>query len=63
MTPAGHVDRADNLLDKLRTDGRAWDESARIVTALEAVAHACIAIAIELGAPHVSGDTAAASGG
>lgn len=63
MTPAGHVDRADNLLDKLRTEGSSWDESGRTVTALEVIGHALIAIAIELGAPHVSGDTAAASSG
>lgn len=63
MTPQQHLDRAEELLATHTTQlGEPWDmaDSAYVY---QAIAHALIAVAVELGAPHVSGDTAAASGG
>lgn len=63
MTPAQHIAAAEILADRVSDLRTEWSEQERIALALAAVAHTGIAIAIELGAPHQSGDTAAASSG
>jgi hypothetical protein len=63
VTPAEHVNRSEQLLNILRDHGGAWEDGAKVVTALEALTHATVAVAIELGAPHDAAAAAAAGGG
>jgi hypothetical protein len=63
MTPAAHVAAAESLAERAFKLDSDWSEDERIAVSILSLTHACIAIAIELGAPHQSGDTAAASSG
>jgi len=63
MTPAEHIARAEEELQAARDLGNEWDQGERLSVALTAIGHALIAIAVELGAPHQSGATVAATGG
>jgi len=63
MTPAQHIAHAESELQAARDLGNDWELLERVTVALTAIGHGLIAIAIELGAPHQSGDTAAASSG
>jgi hypothetical protein len=52
VTPAEHITKAERLLSQAQnTEAEDWDTFAT-ATATEAIGHALIAIAIELGAPH-----------
>lgn len=63
MTPAAHVAVAESLAERAFKMDDSWSEDERIAVCLISLTHACIAIAIELGTPHQSGDTVAASSG
>lgn len=63
MTPADHIARAEKLLAQREPRNDAPWADADIGYLVAALAHVGIAIAVELGAPHVSGDTVAAPGG
>lgn len=63
MTPADHIALAEKLLRQCRDPDNGWLDQEALAVATEAGAHALVAIAVELGAPHQSGTAAAASGG
>jgi hypothetical protein len=63
VTPAEHIAAAEKLADRAFKMDNDWSEDERIAVAIISLTHACIAIGIELGAPHQSGDTVAASSG
>lgn len=59
MTPQQHVAYAEQLLDTLRSDGAFVDPADVLALALDAIGHAIIALAVEVGVPH---DTAPEAG-
>ena len=62
MTAAEHIAKAEQLLTQAHDpDIESWDSFAT-ASATEAIGHALIAIAIELGAPH-AGPASAVPGG
>lgn len=63
MTPAEHIDAAEQLLAKAAEPGRGWDEGELLATALQSLGHALIAIAVETGTPHTSAASAVPSAG
>lgn len=52
MSPADHVELAEQQLAMAAENGESWDTEMQTAWALKAIGHALIAIAVELGAPH-----------
>ena len=61
MTPAEHIARAEQLLALPYQNDGGWTEQQHQANATEAVGHALIAIAVELGAPHTPATSAVPS--
>lgn len=52
MSPADHVELAEQQLAMAAENAQAWDTDMQVAFALKAIGHALIAIAVETGAPH-----------
>lgn len=63
MTPAEHIAEAERLLATATDDDHFELPSIDNGNMLAALTHVCIAIAVELGAPHAAAPSEAASNG
>lgn len=63
MTPGEHITCAEQLLDSTAMGRDAWPEETVLPNIQAAIAHALIALAVELGAPHLSGPPGPAGSG
>lgn len=63
MSPADHVELAEQQLAMAAENAQSWDTDMQQVFVLKAIGHALIAIAVELGAPHTTLPAASSASG
>lgn len=63
MTAEGHVAEAERHLTDAAVNRHSWDAQTALASALLAIGHALVALAIETGAPHPAAAGGGSSGG